>query len=77
MRYIPSESEREAAAAAAGKAGQAQYRVGADGRTITCLTCLMTSHHPDDVRYRYCGRCQVFHPTNAREDGQPDLTTSL
>jgi hypothetical protein len=77
MRYIPSESEREADAVAAGKSGQAQFRIGADGRTITCLTCMMTSHHPDDVRHRYCGRCQVFHPTSAGADAQPDLATNL
>ena len=77
MRYIPSESEREADAAAAGKLGQAQYRVGADGTTITCLTCMMTSHHPDDVRHRYCGRCQVFHPFSAGEGIQPVAATSL
>ena len=77
MRYIPSESEREAEAAAAGKSGQAQFRIGADGRTITCLSCMMTSHHPEDGRHRYCGRCQVFHPFSACEGAQPDLATSL
>lgn len=76
MRYVPSEEERQAAATATGKSGQAQYRLGTDGLTITCLTCQMTSHHPDDVRHRYCARCQVFHPISAREGGQPGLATS-
>lgn len=77
MRYIPSESEREADAAAAGKLGKALYRISTDGRTITCLTCMMTSHHPEDVRHRYCGRCQVFHPLSAGEGVQPNLATNL
>jgi len=65
MRYIPSEEEREQAAAAAGRRGPVHYRIGDNGRTITCLTCNMTSYHPDDVRHRYCGRCEVFHPAGA------------
>lgn len=29
--------------------------------SITCLRCGMTSHNPNDVRYRYCGNCNEFH----------------
>jgi hypothetical protein len=29
--------------------------------TITCPKCGMTSHHPVDVRKKYCGNCQQFH----------------
>lgn len=75
MRYIPSEEERQQAATAAGRSGPEYYRIGDDGRTITCLACQMTSHHPDDVRYRYCGRCEVFHPTGAELGATP--STSL
>lgn len=24
---------------------------------ITCPCCLLTSHHPDDAKHGYCGRC--------------------
>lgn len=37
---------------------------------IRCLHCKMTSHHPKDVAYRYCGHCHVFHediPIDLRE----------
>jgi ribosomal protein S27AE len=30
------------------------------GNTITCALCGLTSHHPDDVSRRYCGRCHEF-----------------
>lgn len=29
--------------------------------SITCPSCGMTSHNPNDVRYRYCGNCREFH----------------
>lgn len=33
-----------------------------DGRdTIKCLVCNMTSWHPKDVEYLYCGNCHKFH----------------
>lgn len=35
------------------------YRI--DGETITCGRCGRTSHHPEDVKNRYCGNCHVFH----------------
>ena len=40
------------------------------GPCITCLVCHMSSFHPDDVRFRYCGRCAVYHdviPKDLRE----------
>jgi hypothetical protein len=32
---------------------------------FTCPECGMTSHHPDDVREGYCGRCHDW-------TGRPD-----
>lgn len=37
------------------------YVIGAHGRWIKCLTCRMTSHHPEDVAQKYCGNCHKFH----------------
>lgn len=37
------------------------YTISADGKSITCLKCQRTSHNPNDVRFRYCGWCHVFH----------------
>lgn len=37
------------------------FFIGQDGRSITCLKCGMTSYSLDDVRYRYCGNCHIFH----------------
>jgi hypothetical protein len=31
------------------------------GRSITCRLCGLTSHNPNDIRERYCGRCHIFH----------------
>jgi len=31
------------------------------GKAIKCRACGMTSHHPEDVRQRYCGNCHEFH----------------
>ncbi len=28
---------------------------------ITCLLCGLTSRNLNDIAYRYCGRCHVFH----------------
>lgn len=28
--------------------------------SFTCPVCTATSHHPDDVRYGYCGRCHAY-----------------
>jgi len=29
--------------------------------SITCPRCGFTSHHPEDIERRYCGRCRDFH----------------
>lgn len=29
--------------------------------SITCPRCNRVSHHPEDVRQRYCGACHAFH----------------
>jgi hypothetical protein len=63
MRYIPSEEERLQAALVAARGPQPYFQISADGQSITCLTCHMTSHHPQDVQHRYCGKCNTFHPT--------------
>lgn len=41
--------------------GEPTYELVASGRAIRCLMCGRTSHHPDDVRFRYCGACHVSH----------------
>ena len=30
-------------------------------QSITCLKCQMTSHNPNDIEQKYCGRCHIFH----------------
>ena len=37
------------------------FVIAADGQSITCLHCRMTSYHPKDVENRYCGHCHIFH----------------
>lgn len=32
-----------------------------DPPSITCPVCEMTSYHPKDIEYRYCGKCHQFH----------------
>lgn len=34
--------------------------------TITCPQCRRVSHHPDDIKYRYCGMCG-FHSKHAAD----------
>lgn len=29
--------------------------------SITCPICKMTSYHPKDIEYQYCGNCHNFH----------------
>lgn len=36
------------------------FEVAADGSRITFHPCGVTSHHPEDVRHRYCARCRRF-----------------
>lgn len=33
--------------------------------TITCLVCKMTSHHHEDIKRKFCGKCSQFHPITA------------
>lgn len=33
------------------------FEVAPDGKSITFLPCMVTSHNPNDVRERYCARC--------------------
>jgi ribosomal protein S27AE len=42
-------------------------RISDDGKAITCLKCGMTSHNPNDVAHRYCGRCHIYHFYEAEE----------
>lgn len=39
------------------------YVLGHDenGDFITCKACGYTSHHPKDVREKFCGHCDKFH----------------
>lgn len=41
--------------------GAKSYRIRSDGKSITCLFCGMESHHPEDVRHGYCGKCNILH----------------
>lgn len=52
------------------------YRLERDGEAIRCLVCNMLSHHPEDVKHRYCGWCHQFHPvkvdkTDTHKKGPP------
>jgi hypothetical protein len=38
-----------------------RYTIVEDGQAIKCHTCGLTSYHPEDVRHRFCGKCNVFH----------------
>lgn len=40
-----------------------KYKIGPDGKSITCVDCGSVSHNENDVRYRYCGTCKKFHDT--------------
>lgn len=37
------------------------FTISADGKSITCKRCGRTSHNLNDVEWRYCGFCHVFH----------------
>ncbi len=52
------------------------YAVGAGGRSILCLRCGLRSHHPDDVRHLFCGKCG-FHDIQAQAlETSPTMVTS-
>ena len=44
----------------------ATFTIADDGKSITCLRCGMTSHNPNDVWERYCGRCHRYHTDPSR-----------
>lgn len=31
---------------------------------IKCLTCGLISYNPNDIQFKYCGKCHVFHDDN-------------
>lgn len=31
------------------------------GTSVQCPKCRWVSHHPEDIRQEYCGRCHAFH----------------
>lgn len=37
------------------------YEIVEGGRAIKCLLCQRTSWNGDDVRYKFCVACDVFH----------------
>lgn len=37
------------------------FTIGHHGSSITCLKCRRTSYLPQDVKFKYCGHCNVFH----------------
>ena len=41
------------------------FSISADGKSITCQICGLTSHNLNDVREKYCGKCHVFHEDRA------------
>ena len=39
------------------------------GQAIKCLRCESVSYHPQDVQFKFCARCQIFHEDeNLREE---------
>lgn len=36
------------------------YSLAADGGSITCQCCGLTSHNANDVAHHYCGACHMF-----------------
>ena len=45
------------------KCGFVPYSLGRNGHWIQCHTCGMRSHSQMDFKYRFCGKCNVFHDT--------------
>ena len=37
------------------------FRLMNDDTAIKCLICGLVSHHPEDVKQRYCASCHQFH----------------
>jgi hypothetical protein len=44
-----------------GKFKPASYIIAADGNSITCVRCGLTSYNANDVAQRYCAKCKLFH----------------
>jgi hypothetical protein len=51
----------------------AEYRLGSNRRSITCLTCNRTSFNLKDVRYLWCSYCNKRHASDPNQP-QPPLT---
>jgi hypothetical protein len=47
------------------------YEVIKAGAAIRCLICGLTSWHPDDVRFKYCGYCHNYHDQMERLGFKP------
>ena len=45
------------------KCGFVPYEIGRHGEWIQCHTCSMRSHSQMDVKYKFCGKCNIFHET--------------
>jgi Zn finger protein HypA/HybF involved in hydrogenase expression len=45
----------------------ASYTISADGRSITCHHCGMTSYNRNDIAQRYCGHCHLFHDDHTKQ----------
>lgn len=43
------------------------FTLSPKGEAITCLLCGRTSNHPQDVKFHYCGHCDVFHDDVSRD----------
>ena len=47
------------------------YRIG-EGEYgypyIKCLICGFLSYHPDDIKNKYCGFCNEFHPISNSDE---------
>jgi ribosomal protein L37E len=61
---------------------------GAEGTSITCHRCTLTSYSAGDVKHRYCAYCHVFHDqldeferavkaSDAKEEGVTHLAPGI
>lgn len=53
-----------------------RYWIPPGGGTITCVTCGMTSHNPNDIAHLYCGHCKKFHGDEPDYSVIPDAPPS-
>lgn len=50
------------------------FTIAADGKSIACHTCGLTSHNLNDVAQRYCGCCHLFlDPQEPRTGPEHDI----